>query len=298
LLTASQDRNAYVWNLAEEEQKGKKVWEWKPTLVILRFNRAATCCRWSKDENKFAIGSGAKVIAVCHFDKDNNWWVSKMIKKAKPHTSTVLSIDWHPKDNLWLASGCCDFKARTFSTWIKGVDAKDQKSDFAQQKGDWESKGWVHDVRWSPSGQSVAFVGHDSTLYVTDASQPNSVQTVATPFSPFKKLLWLSENAIVAAGHDFTPVVFSNKQGSWKCYGRAEAEGEKKTETKRGGLQGSSDQSGSTGPSTRHKNTIMCLGAWKAQDGVVTDFCTSSLDGKVLFWKVSDIEKIAQGFSV
>lgn len=35
-----QDRNAYVWCLNEE---GK----WKPTLVLLRINRAATCVRWS-----------------------------------------------------------------------------------------------------------------------------------------------------------------------------------------------------------------------------------------------------------
>ena len=34
-----QDRNAYVWT----ESNG----EWKPTLVILRINRAATCVKWS-----------------------------------------------------------------------------------------------------------------------------------------------------------------------------------------------------------------------------------------------------------
>lgn len=34
-----QDRNAYVWTF-----NGSK---WKPTLVILRINRAATCVKWS-----------------------------------------------------------------------------------------------------------------------------------------------------------------------------------------------------------------------------------------------------------
>jgi len=82
ILSASQDRNAYVWTLIDtKNEKGESVQEWKPTLVILRFNRAATCCKWSKNENKFAVGSGAKVIAVCHFDTENNWWISKMIKK-------------------------------------------------------------------------------------------------------------------------------------------------------------------------------------------------------------------------
>lgn len=35
-----QDRNAYVW---KEGEDGK----WKPTLVLLRINRAATCVKWS-----------------------------------------------------------------------------------------------------------------------------------------------------------------------------------------------------------------------------------------------------------
>jgi len=60
---------------------------WKPTLVILRINRAATCVRWSPFENKFAVGSGARLVSVCYFEKDNDWWVSKHIKK--PFKSTV-----------------------------------------------------------------------------------------------------------------------------------------------------------------------------------------------------------------
>ena len=34
-----QDRNAYVWNFSDGQ--------WKPMLVILRINRAATCVSWS-----------------------------------------------------------------------------------------------------------------------------------------------------------------------------------------------------------------------------------------------------------
>ena len=39
-------------------------------------------------ETKFAVGSGARLIAVCYFEVDNDWWVSKHIKK--PIRSTVL----------------------------------------------------------------------------------------------------------------------------------------------------------------------------------------------------------------
>lgn len=113
IVTCSQDRNAYVWTPTESG--------WKPALVLLRINRAATCVKWSPNEDKFAVGSGARTIAVCYFDEENNWWVSKHVKK--PLRSTVLSIDWHP-NNVLLAAGTAEAKAYVFSAYIKGVDSK------------------------------------------------------------------------------------------------------------------------------------------------------------------------------
>src|SRR6185437_12431842 len=109
-----QDLNAYVWSFVDDT--------WKPTLVLLRINRAATRVRWSPNEDKFAVGSGAKLIAVCYFEEANDWWVSKHIKK--PIRSTVTSLDWHP-NNILLACGSTDFKARIFSAYVKEVDTKD-----------------------------------------------------------------------------------------------------------------------------------------------------------------------------
>lgn len=65
LVTCGTDRNAYVWTL-----KGNV---WKPTLVILRINRAARCVKWSPKENKFAVGSGSRLISVCYFEQENDW---------------------------------------------------------------------------------------------------------------------------------------------------------------------------------------------------------------------------------
>jgi WD40 repeat protein len=62
-----------------------------------------------------------RVIAVCSFDEENNWWVAKHLKK--PIRSTVLSIDWHP-NNILLASGSADMKARVFSAWIKDIEPR------------------------------------------------------------------------------------------------------------------------------------------------------------------------------
>ena len=58
---------------------------------------------------------------MCSFDSENNWWVAKHIKK--PIRSTVLSIDWHP-NNILIAAGSADMKARVFSAWIKDIEPR------------------------------------------------------------------------------------------------------------------------------------------------------------------------------
>merc|ERR1711962_1777665 len=91
IVTCSSDRNAYVWVKQDDGT-------WKHTLVLLRINRAATCVRWSPEENKFAVGSGAKIVSICYYETGMDWWVAKHIKK--PLKSTVTSLDWHPNDVL------------------------------------------------------------------------------------------------------------------------------------------------------------------------------------------------------
>lgn len=62
IVTASQDRNAYVWQEQVDAETGKLVW--KPTLVLLRINRAATYVKWSPKEDKFAVASGARQVST------------------------------------------------------------------------------------------------------------------------------------------------------------------------------------------------------------------------------------------
>ncbi|GFZ47155.1 Actin-related protein 2/3 complex subunit 1 [Saitozyma sp. JCM 24511] len=216
IVTCSQDRNAYVWTPTAQG--------WKPALVLLRINRAATCVKWSPKEDKFAVGSGARTIAVCSFDEENNWWVSKHVKK--PLRSTVLSIDWHP-NNVLLAAGAADAKAYVFSAFIKGIDAKPEPTvwgdrlpfgticgEFASPNG-----GWVHDVAFSPSGDALAFVSHDSSVNIVYPSGPGEPPaafiSVRCPSLPYLSLTFTNESQLVAAGHDCQPVVFSGSSSGW-----------------------------------------------------------------------------------
>ena len=132
IVTCSQDKNAYVWTFENNK--------WNACLVLAKLTFAATCVKWSpngllhylskKDcklsflENKFAVGSSQKLVSICHYEKENNWWIARQIKTE--FTSTVSCIDWHP-ENVLLAVGCYDFKARVFSAYIKDVS---QASNF------------------------------------------------------------------------------------------------------------------------------------------------------------------------
>ncbi len=44
------------------------------------------------------IGSGARIINICYFDQENDWWVAKHIRK--PLRSTITTVDWHPNNIL------------------------------------------------------------------------------------------------------------------------------------------------------------------------------------------------------
>lgn len=224
IVTCSQDRNAYVWQLGQDSLTGKEVW--KPTLVLLRLNRAATFVRWSPNEDKFAVASGARIISVCSFESDNDWWVAKHIKR--PLRSTVLSIAWHP-NNVLLAAGSADMRARVFSAFIKGVDERPaptvwgERLPFGTLCGEWSTpaSGWVQGVGFSPSGDVLAFVGHDSSLTIVYPSAPeqppHAVHVLRSPTLPHVALQWTSEDSLVAAGHDCQPIVFTGDvSAGWK----------------------------------------------------------------------------------
>mmetsp|Transcript_8832 Transcript_8832/g.24826 ORF Transcript_8832/g.24826 Transcript_8832/m.24826 type:complete len:356 (+) Transcript_8832:98-1165(+) len=284
LLTCSHDRNAYVW----VEQDGT----WKPTLVILRINRAALQVKWSPNEDKFAVASGAKCVSVCHYEEDNDWWVSKHIKK---HDSTVTSVDFHP-GNILVATASTDGKVRVFSAFIKGMDKRPEYTPFGKRVpfnsevlGEYEANGWVHSVRWSPDGNQLAFCSHDSTLTVVDVTQgaPGIVQTVKTQELPLCDIFWVNDSKIIGAGHSCRPFIFENQNGTW-----AETQ---KLDDKKGGPQDNKrsafsifqnkDKMGQDNNvktlNTKHKNAITCI-----QRGPNNQISTSSLDGQLVFWNV------------
>lgn len=285
------DRNAYVW---EPSPSG-----WKPTLVLLRINRAATFVRWSPSEKKFAVGSGARVIAVCYFEEENDWWVSKHLKK--PIRSTITTLAWHPNSVL-LAAGSTDSHARVFSGFIKGVDARPEASVWGERLpfntvcAEYlnDSAGWVHAVSFSPSGDALAFAAHDSSITVVYPSAPDqpprAMISITTQSLPFTSLIWNGEAEILAAGYDCEPYRFRGGEQGWEFAGSLE--------TKRGAvgvveesarnmfrqmdLRGKTKDD--TQLNTTHQNTINTIRVFGGSPARVQQFSTSGVDGRVVVW--------------
>eukprot|EP00968_Pinguiococcus_pyrenoidosus_P027568 scaffold7381_cov310-Pinguiococcus_pyrenoidosus.AAC.114 len=206
IVTASHDRNAFVWSWNAEEQR------WKPSLVILRIDRAALDVKWSPDGMKFAVSSGAKCVPICHYEQENDWWVSKMVKK---HKSTVTCLSWHPSSQL-IATGSTDFKCRVISAFVAGVDAEQQSGPFAEVMpfgevyAEFNCQGWVQGVCWSPSGDALAYCGQDSSLQVVHFGGAQPVErSIRFGQLPLSCLTFLSENCIVGGGHEMNPMVFT-----------------------------------------------------------------------------------------
>lgn len=276
----------------------------KPTLVLLRINRAATCVRWSPSETKFAVGSGARLVSVCYFEEENDWWVSKHLKK--PIRSTVTCLDWHPNSVL-LAAGSTDGHARVFSSFVKGIDARPEASAWGERLpfntvcGEYlnSTAGWVHDVAFSPDGGAMAFAGHDSSVTVVYPSAPEqpprAVVSVQLAGLPLAGLLWTSESEIVAAGYDCEVIRLRGGEQGWTAAGSLEgqkgsAAGPAHEESARNmfrqmDLRGKGARD-DTQLKTIHQNTIQTIRAFAGTGGAVNQVSTSGVDGRVVVWTV------------
>lgn len=306
ILTTSQDRNAYVWT-----NEGGNVW--KPMLVILRITAAATSVQWSSDEKKFAVGSGAKVVPVCFFEAENNFWVSKMLKS---HQSTIQAVAWHPTTPV-VATACTDYKCRIFSAYLKNVDGKAVSTPWGDNPKfgtcffEVESLGWVRDVAFAPAGDVLAFSSHNSTVSFFDVLQSTPPQVVRLSELPLTRLLFLPDGSMVGIGHCFDPVLFARTADGWACTGKLTAI---KRESKAAGgvaaarnmfqAQTNTGQSAAAAADNKfvgsaHSALVYGLEHFGSSIGTTaSEFSTTALDGQIVFWTRDEIASAMSALAI
>lgn len=296
IVTCSQDRNALVWTPQADGT-------YKETLVLLRINRAATCVKWCPNGAKFAVGSSARVISVCYFEEENDWWIAKHIKR--PIKSTILSLDWH-ENNILLSAGSTDGHLRVFSTYVKGIDSKPAPSIWGERLPfqtlclDVNLNAWVQDVKFSPDFQFVAGVGHDSSVFFVYPGagelEVSNLVKVKTSNLPFTSLLFVNNSKIVCAGYDCHPIVFEgNGSQGWRQTYSIDDPKKKKANVVENqsalNMFRQMDLKGSTEPKsnnllTIHQNTITALKPFQYDSNGLIRFSSSGNDGKVVIFDV------------
>lgn len=309
IVSCSHDRNAFVWTFESANNN------WKPSLVILRIDRAALDVKWSADGKRFAVASGAKCVPVCTYEQSNDWWVCKMIKKK--FKSTVLCVDFHPANGQLLATGCADFKCRVYSTFSSEVDGTTVNSgpfanfsgpvEFGETYLELSASGWVHAVAWSPSGNILAYASHDSTVHFATlgVSAEPPVQVVRLNDLPFSSLLFLNEHALLGAGYDFNPTVITNSKGQWafnsvldKAEEKTAAADEGASNTSRARelfksktARGQDIKSDCDVLKTKHERQITHIrNAAGSRNGSISSVSTTGMDGKLVMWNLSSLE--------
>lgn len=291
IVTCAGDRNAYVWNYSAESGT------WTASLVLLRIDRAATYVRWSPAEDRFAVGSGARLLSICYYDSDHDWWVSKHIKK--PLRSTILCVDWHP-NNYLIAVGSCDFKCRVFSSALKELEDKPEVSGWMSKLSKFGtllvefsvSEGWVHGVKFSPSGDKLAWVAHDSSVNVVDMSDHTKVFRCLTSGLPMLSVIWINERSVVSGGHNNYPSLY-NLTADHLVFG-AKLDIKKKKSS--GGMSAMArfkqlddrgEDNKGTVLDTAHQNAVVELRVIE-RDGAsgTKKFSSIGKDGKLIVWDV------------
>ena len=165
ILTCSQDRNAYVWT--PPDQPGE---EWSPQIVLLRFERAATCCAWCPSGTKFIVGGSEKNVMICYYDVKNEFWVAKKIVR---HHSAILSLAWHPSGVLMGTAGCDSLGILGAALHTKAGDSATELEVFGAIRdyslGSILHKevipgSWISSISFSPSGFIMALCARNATV--------------------------------------------------------------------------------------------------------------------------------------
>ncbi|KAG5507629.1 hypothetical protein JKF63_06578 [Porcisia hertigi] len=170
-----------------------------PQIVMLSVEvlLCPTSVAWSVEGTKLYIGTSGGTVAVGRYDARQKWWICRLIDDhGRPpngdpsaDTSTpsstsgraVTALAAHPVDNTRIAVARLDGTVQVFSTHLKSVDGALAGSGRGHSSGDnagATAKPFsctylshflpccVHGLAWSPSGQQLAVVGHDSALHV------------------------------------------------------------------------------------------------------------------------------------
>ena len=163
------------------------------------------------------------------------------------------------------------------------------------------------DVCFSPRGNAIAWVSHDSSLNVY-YPESQFLSVVKTASLPFVKLLWLGEGTIVAAGHDYIPAVFQGSDGTaWKLVEKINPGNKKNALASNSAFNKfkqmdsrKQDSASDLQLASVHQNSIIDLRIFDIDEETqtVSKFSSCGLDGKIVVWDLKALSKALENLTI
>lgn len=165
--------------------------------------------------------------------------------------------------------------------------------------------GWVHSVSFSASGNRLAWVSHDSTVTVVDSSKTASPSQLKTEFLPLLSVIFVSENSLVAAGHDCCPMLFRCDDGGTLTFvskldlpKQSIQRNISAMERFRNMDKRATTEDRNTALDTLHQNSITQVSIYEGDKRDCRKFCTTGIDGAMTIWDFKSLEASIQGLRI
>lgn len=163
--------------------------------------------------------------------------------------------------------------------------------------------------------------GHDSTITIVYPGS-QAILSVKSNSLPYVSLCWTAEDALVAAGHDCQPILFSGSASAgWRAVGSLDdttapksagtggrsspvgrlnsaafatfRNADMRGQTSAPGFPGAAGAGGEGELPTVHQNTITSVRPYVGHPAQVAKVSTSGVDGKLVIWNVSAASGLA-----
>ncbi|EGW05365.1 Actin-related protein 2/3 complex subunit 1A [Cricetulus griseus] len=165
--------------------------------------------------------------------------------------------------------------------------------------------GWVHGVSFSASEGLLPWVSHDSTLSVADASKSVQVSTPKTEFLPLLSVSFVSENSVVAAGHDCCSMLFNYDDRGYLTFvskldvpKQSIQRNMSAMERFRNMDKRATTEDCNTALETLHQNSITQVSIYEVDKQDCRKFCTTGIDGAMTICDFKTLECSIQGLRI
>ncbi|KAL0399675.1 UNVERIFIED_CONTAM: Actin-related protein 2/3 complex subunitA [Sesamum radiatum] len=183
-------------------------------VSVHQFAQCITCHAWSPDHSMIAFCPNNNELHIYKL-LEGKWEKIHVLQKK---TSLLLEVGLRLFVYATMNKKTIDITCNHINRWempsILYFHQRCRRQQIMQLD---LSYSWAFGMRWSPSGNMLAYVGHNSMIYFVDDVGPSpSAQSVAFRDLPLRDVLFISERMAIGVGFDCNPMVFTaDRRGLW-----------------------------------------------------------------------------------